>query len=83
MRPIFKDLVFAFIAANIYLVLIHLYNLWMSTNYSYTMHKPLNPSIIDYFGPWPWYLLTGQLLALILFFVMYLPFWISRKKHIK
>lgn len=80
-RPQKKDIFRAFVWANIYLAMVFLVNLLLGTNYSYTMHKPINGSILDYFGPWPWYLLTGQLLALILFVLFYIPFAYKEKDN--
>ena len=68
----------AFWWGNAYLVSIHRLNLILGSNYSYTMHKPAGGSILDFFGPWPLYLLTGQLLALGLFWLFYLPFIFRR-----
>ncbi len=78
-RPSRKDIWRAFWWANGYLILIHLINLFLGTNYSYTMFKPVNGSILDFFGPWPIYLLTGQFLALVLFALFYLPFLKNKK----
>jgi len=78
-KPQKKDIFRAFMWANFYLLCICIFNWGLGTNYSYTMYKPINGSILDFFGPWPWYLLTGQLLALVLFFLFYLPFIFSKK----
>lgn len=78
-QPKRRDIWRAFIWANVYLVSIHLLNTIMGANYSYTMHKPIKGSILDFFGPWPWYLVTGQLLALALFILFYLPFNFKKK----
>ncbi len=78
-KPKRRDIWRAFMWANFYLVFIHGLNSLMGSNYSYTMHKPINGSILDFFGPWPWYLPTGQLLALFLFLLFYLPFYFVEK----
>lgn len=79
LKPTFKDLWYTFIVINIYLVLLHLLNLSIGSNYSYTIQKPPSPSLLDYMGAWPWYLLTGQLIALVLFLILYAPFFIRDK----
>jgi hypothetical integral membrane protein (TIGR02206 family) len=33
-------------------------------NYGYLRHKPVRASPVDHFGPWPWYIATGLLIAL-------------------
>ena len=78
-RPDKHDVWRAFWWGNAYLIVIHILNLAMGANYSYTMHKPVGGSILDFFGPWPVYLLTGQLLALGLFWLFYLPFLFKRR----
>jgi uncharacterized membrane protein YwaF len=37
-------------------------------------HKPQTPSLLDLMGPWPWYILTGALLAIAMFAALDAPF---------
>lgn len=77
MRPRVKDIVTAFFIGILYLFIIHGFNLLIDSNYSYTMEKPPGGSILDHMGPWPIYLFSGQLLALVLFLILYLPWFIK------
>ena len=76
-RPQKKDLWLAVLWAQVYLVCTLPINWWLDANYGYTMHKPSVGSIADYMGEWPWYILTGELIMLIFFLLLYLPFGIT------
>ncbi|HET9952821.1 MAG TPA: TIGR02206 family membrane protein [Candidatus Eisenbacteria bacterium] len=47
-------------------------------NFLYLRAKPSQPSILDVMGPWPWYILTADVLAMVLFWLLMLPF---RRRH--
>ncbi|MDX1959633.1 MAG: TIGR02206 family membrane protein [Leptospiraceae bacterium] len=49
-------------------------------NYGYTMHKPNATSPMDYFGPWPYYLIVLQILGVIVFSILYIPFYFMNQK---
>jgi hypothetical integral membrane protein (TIGR02206 family) len=75
-----KDLFNAIIGANIYLAFSFLINLALDSNYFYSMRKPETSSMLDYLGPWPWYLVSGQLIMILLFFIYFLPIHIKASK---
>lgn len=49
-------------------------NALLNTNYGYLNGKPEVASLLDHLGPWPWYLLSLQAVALLFFFLLLLPF---------
>lgn len=54
--------------------LVGLVNLALGTNYMYLRHKPTVATPLDWMGPWPVYIATGALVALVLFHLLALPF---------
>ncbi|PIQ83756.1 MAG: TIGR02206 family membrane protein [Candidatus Omnitrophica bacterium CG11_big_fil_rev_8_21_14_0_20_63_9] len=65
--------------SNVYVAAAALLNWSFGTNYGYLARKPMQPSLLDYFGPWPWYILAVEVLALASFYVYYAPFVIGRR----
>jgi hypothetical integral membrane protein (TIGR02206 family) len=64
----------AFIAVNCYAGAVGAFNAAFKTNYLYLCNRPGHPSILDLLGPWPVYLLAAELLTLLLFWLLWLPF---------
>jgi hypothetical integral membrane protein (TIGR02206 family) len=70
----------SFFTLNLYMIFIFLINNVVDGNYLYISKKPVNPSIIDYLGPWPWYILSLEAIAFITFFLLYIPFYFTNNK---
>lgn len=79
-RPQFKSLFKAFASLNLYMLFVAVINTVLGSNYLYICQKPGSPSILDYLGPWPWYLLTLEAVAFAVFLLFYLPFSGTIKK---
>ncbi len=62
-----------------YLVAVALVNPLLGTNYAFTQHKPLNPTILDALGPHPWYLAGMMLAGLACFALVYTPLLLARR----
>jgi hypothetical integral membrane protein (TIGR02206 family) len=59
---------------NLYAGAIGLFDAIFRTNYMYLRQKPASASLLDYLGPWPVYLGGGELVAVALFWLLWLPF---------
>jgi hypothetical integral membrane protein (TIGR02206 family) len=57
-----------------YAAVVALVDLATGANFLYLRHKPAEPTMLDWFGPWPVYLAVAGLVGLALFHVLMLPF---------
>jgi hypothetical integral membrane protein (TIGR02206 family) len=73
LRPRAKGIWKAFLYFQVYVLAVLGLNLLLGSNYVYVLDKPPTASVLDYFGPWPWYLLVVEGLALVLFWILYQP----------
>ena len=73
-RPYWMSLVRLAIAGNVYMAFVALVNALLGSNYMFIARKPDTPSLIDLLGPWPWYIVSLELIALVVCLLLYLPF---------
>lgn len=73
-RPYLSSLKRVFIGANIYMILVAGVNFLLGSNYLFIARKPDTPSLIDLLGPWPWYIISIEIIGVILCLLLYLPF---------
>ncbi|HMS51065.1 MAG: TIGR02206 family membrane protein [Bacteroidetes bacterium] len=81
MRPTHKSLWKTFWITQIVVPVSLLANYLTGGNYNYLSHKPPQGSLLDFMGPWPWYILASEALALLLFYLAYLPFAFKTHKQ--
>jgi hypothetical integral membrane protein (TIGR02206 family) len=73
-RPTWKSFWRVVLGLNLYAALIYPVNLLLGTNFLYINHKPTTASLLDVLPRWPYYLIFMELLGLIVFLFLYLPF---------
>ncbi len=61
----------SFVALLLFFLITIPVNLSLDANYFWICGKPPVGTVLDYFGPWPWYLVVATLLALIHFYFFY------------
>lgn len=74
-RPTFRSVLKTMGFLNALLVVALVANAWTGGNYLFVSRKPDNPSLIDFLGPYPWYILSLEGVAVALFSLLYVPFW--------
>ncbi len=83
LRPRVKGIWIAMIGINIVLFIAFLVNTALDSNYFWIRGKPPVPSLLDYMGPWPWYIMWSEFLALGHFIIAYSPFYFLNKRKQK
>lgn len=76
MRPRFKSVFKSFFALQLYVIFIVIINGFLDANYFYLNEKPKSASLLDYFGDWPYYIITTQIIIIPLFLLIYLVFYL-------
>jgi hypothetical integral membrane protein (TIGR02206 family) len=80
-RPFWKSPLEVYAWSVVYLIFAMLVNRLFNSNFGFASRPPDNPSLIDHLGPWPWYLLSMQAIALCLFLLLALPFARTSQKQ--
>ncbi|HPD14147.1 MAG TPA: TIGR02206 family membrane protein [Planctomycetota bacterium] len=80
LRPTPRSVIRVWLLTNAYGLLIIPVNLALGTNFLFIMRKPQTPSLLDLMGPYPYYMLVLDALALVVFGLCYLPFWAADRR---
>ena len=79
-EPTARGIIPAFAWFNVMVVISLVVNTLTGSNYYYLKAKPIVPSLMDYLGPWPWYILGVEGVALVFFSLSFGVFWVLKRK---
>lgn len=71
----------AVMATWLLMLLVTPINLALDANYLFLMKKPEGASLLDYLGPWPWYLVWSHAVGIPAFALVGLPFHVMGKQR--
>ena len=73
-QPTFKGVIRTMVVLNILLPFIFIVNKLFDANYMFLRMKPASGSLLDYLGPYPWYILSLEAVAFTVFMILWLLF---------
>ncbi|REE78915.1 putative integral membrane protein (TIGR02206 family) [Paenibacillus taihuensis] len=79
-RPTWKSIGVTMIFLNILVIVVGGVDFWLGANYMFLRHKPAGASLLSLLGPYPYYLLVEEAIAVAIFTLMYLPFAFARRR---
>jgi hypothetical integral membrane protein (TIGR02206 family) len=79
-RPARGSVVRMLLTLNLYGLVAGAVDAAFGWNYGYLCRKPAQRSMLDLLGPWPCYLLSLEVVALVSFSFLYMPWWIYQRQ---
>lgn len=80
-KPSILSVIRLFFYLNVLMPLVMLINKLVSGNYMFLSHKPTTASLLDFLGPYPWYILSLEGLLIILSLIVWLIFRGKKEKN--
>lgn len=74
----FKSVSHAFVITNLFAVIVIPVNLLTGGNYLFLCRKPDVYTLLDCFGPWPWYIISMEVIVIVMYSVLYFPFALKK-----
>jgi hypothetical integral membrane protein (TIGR02206 family) len=74
MRPARRAVLRVTVVTGVYAFAVGVVDYFTQGNYLFLRNIPPTRTFLDYMGPWPWYILTLTVLAIVVFNLLYLPF---------
>jgi hypothetical integral membrane protein (TIGR02206 family) len=78
-RPRPRAVLYVFGVLLVYAAFVGFLDATTGADYLYLRAKPGSHTLLDYFGPWPWYIGVGGLVAIVLFLILDAPFILLRR----
>lgn len=78
-RPTTAGFIVSFLLLITLAFIMYFVNIQLGTNYLYVNQPPVTKSLVDFMGPWPYYIFSLAGIYLTLSFVLYLPFKRNKK----
>jgi len=78
-RPTGKGFIYSVLFLNFCAGIAFIVNKVVGGNYMFLANKPTNGSLLDYFGPYPYYILSLEVVALIICSLLLLPFSLKKR----
>lgn len=75
MRPTWASVRRVMIGTFLYMCAVTVVNVFLGSDYMWTMSKPPVKTLLDVLGPWPWYNIPVILLGVLNVLLLYTPFW--------
>jgi len=82
-KPTWRGLLQAFLFLNVAAGVAYIANKLTLGNYMFLAQKPTNASLLDYLGPYPYYILSLEGIAFTLFVMMFIPFWLRERMKMR
>jgi len=79
-KPSWRSVGLTMVFLNVAAVIVGTADYFLGANYMFLMHKPSTPSLLDFIGPHPYYLLVEEGIALLIFALMQLIFFVLPAK---
>lgn len=79
-RPTWKSLLRVAVFMNLYMVVIYFVNVALGSDYLFINSKPATTSILNLLPPWPYYIAYMELLGIVTFLLLYLPFYLKDRR---
>ena len=70
-----------FLATIVFTAAVGIADIVTNGNYMYLRQKPAAGSLLNFMGPWPWYIGSGLLLAIVFLAILNAPFWLARRRR--